>query len=79
MPEWPAATWAAAGAVVERLARRPALVGLFLDAQFESMPADFCLRAFRVPYPPPSVCFGEGSWERWDAYQRSGRSLVIRR
>lgn len=37
----------------------------FLRAQFDELPADWCTRTFRVPYPPLSLLGSEGAKWRW--------------
>lgn len=48
------------------------LASLFIDAQFASMPEDWCLVHFKESYPPPQVVFGRGSVKRYRLYVLSG-------
>lgn len=53
----------------------PALARLFVDAQFEGLPTDWCINTFKQTYPPFTVCFGEGSWDRYQGYIQRGKSI----
>ncbi|MFA5752738.1 MAG: hypothetical protein WC910_06705 [Bacteroidales bacterium] len=48
------------------------LAKLFVDAQFDSLPETFCLDHFDRSYPPFSICFGEGSLDRYEDYKLRG-------
>lgn len=50
---------------------------LFVEAQFASMPADWCLKTFKRPYPPFSVVFGAGSMEKYRAYVAAGERTPV--
>lgn len=43
------------------------LSGMFIEAQFDRLPEEFCIRAFGMKHPPVGVVFGKGSY---DAYLR---------
>ena len=44
------------------------LCRLFVEAQFETLGEGWCRKTFKRAYPPPSVVFGNGSWDRYQEY-----------
>jgi len=57
--------------VAEKL-KTVSLVGLFIEAQFNSMPSNFCKEHFGKMYPPVNVCFGGSCWRRYREYVEKG-------
>lgn len=53
------------------------LAKLFVEAQFASMPEDWCESSFKRPYPPVGVVFGAKSWERYRNYVDAGRAEIL--
>ena len=45
---------------------------IFVEAQFDSMPEDFCMEKFGVKYPPVNVVFGGKCWDRYREYVDKG-------
>ena len=67
------------GVIAEKLVGRGGkkagrLARLFIDVQFEAFPADWCRERFSNPYPPASMVFGDGAWERYEAQAAGGSS-----
>lgn len=48
------------------------LARLFVEAQFNGLPPDFCKDKFGMVYPPVNVCFGGKCFERYFAYVDRG-------
>jgi len=45
---------------------------LFIEAQFSCLDSNFCLQKIHLESPPPSMVFGNGSWERYESYIQEG-------
>lgn len=48
------------------------MVELFIESQFNSMPEAWCIKTFKVKYPPARVCFGGKCWMRYVEYTDAG-------
>ena len=46
------------------------LADLFVDAQFEAMPQDWCWEKFKTNYPPVNIVFSEKSIGRYEKYSK---------
>ena len=52
--------------------KSPKLCRLYVESQFNAMPAEFCREKFGKSYPPVNVCFGGRAWERYQDYITRG-------
>jgi len=52
--------------------KSPKLCRLYVESQFNAMPAEFCMDKFGKSYPPVNVCFGGRAWERYQEYITRG-------
>lgn len=48
------------------------LADLFIEAQFNAMPAEWCVATFKTPVPPANTVFGGEAWRRYQEYLSEG-------